>query len=444
MLEQYQQARLSRDKRFDGRFVVAVLTTGIFCRPICPARLPKEDNVRYYPLPEQAIQAGFRPCLRCRPDAAPQSYAWLGNQTTVQRALRLLRNQPEQTLSDLTIRLGISERYLRSLFQRYVGLSPQAYQINQRLLLAKQLLQQTALSIDAIALACGFSAARGLQQQFKRRFALTPSQCRTERTVPADAVHLFISCSAGYHWPFVRAFLAKRAVSAVETVTDHSYQRVVREGEDAVTLTATYDPQKNGFQLMLMLRDATTLPALLANVRRVLDCDAPSDIIYQALQHAGLKDMALQDVVRIPGVWSVFEAGCRAILGQQVSLTAAVKLLNQLVNLCMPCSGFPTPQQVLACDIQQLRMPEARKRALRDFASLAASASDEQIMATMCEIKGIGPWTRQYVMLRGCSEPDIWLENDLVIKKQVKHYGVNAANCSPWRSYLTLQLWSLA
>ena len=159
---QYQQARLSRDRRFDGRFFVAVKTTGIFCRPICPAVAPKEQNVEYYPLAEQAMQAGYRPCLRCRPDSSPQSWAWKGVDTSVERALRLLSEHPELSLGQIADKLGMTDRYLRKLFQERVGMAPKRYQLFKQLLQAKQLLHQTNLNVEQVALACGFQSEKGL------------------------------------------------------------------------------------------------------------------------------------------------------------------------------------------------------------------------------------------------------------------------------------------
>lgn len=179
--QQYQQARLSRDARFDGQFFVAVKSTGIFCRPVCPAPSPKEENVVYYQLAAQAMQAGFRPCIRCRPDSAPHSWAWKGVDTTIERALSLLQQQPELTLTALSDKLGITDRYLRKLFQQKLGVSPKQYSLYQQMLFAKTLLQQSELNVEDIAVACGFQSSRSLQYNLHKHLRLTPSQLRQKK-----------------------------------------------------------------------------------------------------------------------------------------------------------------------------------------------------------------------------------------------------------------------
>ncbi len=435
----FQQARLSRDKRFDGQFFVAVKTTGIFCRPICPARLPKESNVRYFQHAEQAMAHGFRPCLRCRPESAPGSWAWQGTQTTVQRAITLLQSEPQLTVQELAARLGITDRYLRQLFKQQVGMGVKQLQSHQRLLQAKCLLANSNLSIEQIAQVVGFASARGLQQGIQTQWGLSPRQLRSKVLSTPNQLRVFLACSQPYPWPQVRDFLAARALTNVEQVSAHSYQRRLGHGGQ---VCATYSAEKGGFDLVFTRVSVEQVWPLLSNLKRVLDTDAPAALISNSLTHAGLSEEHQLIGIRIPGAWSAFEAGCRAILGQQVSLKAAVTLVNQLITLT-GTECFPSASDVANLAMSQLGMPERRRQALNAFARYVADHPDWQADDILA-IKGIGPWTVNYIKLRGLSHPDIWLANDLIVKRQVNALSIDAAQASPWRSYLGIQLWHLS
>ncbi|GGF77467.1 Ada metal-binding domain-containing protein [Alteromonas lipolytica] len=449
--QQFAIARQSRDPRFDGRFFVAVKTTGIFCRPICPARLPDEQNVSYYLYAQQAIEQGFRPCLRCRPDSAPGSFAWRGVQTTSQRALRLLSEELGSSISDIAQRLGISERYLGQLVNEEVGLSPKRFQLHSRLLLAKRLLQQTVMPVTDVALAAGFQSARSLHSHFKKDFGLTPGDLRRQECKQDSAalITLFLPVRQPYNWPQVRDFLALRAVPSTETLTTDCYSRAFVINDYTGFVSARYQPAKGGFDVAIELSQPQQLPPLLVTLRRVLDTDTAAETIEQALLKAGLATEHLTPGLRLPGVWSVFEAGCRAIVGQQISIKAAITQLQRLsceLGAAHPHGQtFPTPQAVAGSTLDMLKMPATRKQALRDFATLVIQAngkalSDSDILA----IKGIGPWTLQYLRMRGQSEPDVYLARDLIVAREAGRFGINVEQAAPWRSYLTMQLWQLA
>ena len=449
--QQYSKARKSRDRRFDGRFFVAVKTTGIFCRPVCPARLPDEKNVDYYRYAQQAIEQGYRPCLRCRPDSAPGSFAWRGVSTTTQRAMRLLSEALDETVQAIAERLGISERYLGQLINREVGMSPKRFQLHSRLLLAKRLLQQTSLPVEDVALASGFQSSRSLQIHLKKDFALTAGDIRKAggRQAMASELALFMPVRLPYNWPQIRDFLQLRALTDIESVDARSYSRAFSVDNDPGFVCATFDEQQGGFHIKAQLTRPQHLQPLLSTLRRVLDMDTDPHSVGQALSNAGVPPELQANGVRLPGVWSVFEAGCRAIIGQQISIKAAITQLQRLSNELgekQPYGHtFPTPQQVASSSLDMLKMPGARKQAIRDFATLVAAnpgreISDSDILA----IKGIGPWTLQYIKLRGSSEPDIYLEKDLIVARQVQRFAIKASLAAPWRSYLTIQLWLLA
>lgn len=448
--QQYASARLSRDTRFDGQFYVAVVSTGIFCRPICPARLPAEHNVRYFHFAQQALEQGFRPCLRCRPDSAPGSCAWQGVETTARRALTLLASELSAPITVIAGRLGISERYLHQLTHDVVGMSPKRYQLHSRLLQAKRLLQQTALPIADVAIACGFQSARRLQDNMQRWCKLTPSQLRGKQLTPESGeISLFLPVVTPYNWPQVSAFLAMRAVSGVEYVDDKGYQRHIKDKHGPAKVSAYYNGEKFGFDVAVTISDPAQLQPILVTLRRVLDMDTNPRLVEASLLNAGLVTEQLTPGLRLPGVWSVFEAGCRAIIGQQISIKAAITQLNMLVEAIGERESgqrfFPSPEVVAGSDLAMLKMPGARKQALRNFAQLISECenstpSEQQILA----IRGVGPWTLQYIKLRGESEPDQFLAGDLIARRQAENHGVNPILAAPWRSYLTIQLWRLS
>lgn len=449
------KARLSRDPRFDGRFFTAVKTTGIYCRSICPATPPKESNVTYYPSAHLAAQAGFRPCLRCRPDSAPQSGAWLGNQGLLNRAIKLIHAGvlENQSLAELAEYLGISDRYLRQLFVKYVGTAPKAYALYQQCLMAKQLLHQTQLPINHIAIACGFNSVRRFNDAFNKAMQLTPSQVRKSGTESSDQLTLKLSYRPPYDWPLMQNFLQARVIHGLETIDTHSYGRSFEQPGCAGTFTATHLPQQHAFEVRLHCEDLRQLRPLLNNIRRVLDLDTDCSVIEAHLAEQLPAAFKLKSGLRVPGIWSVFEAGMRAILGQQVSVQAARNLVTQLVSQLGKKTSegllfFPTPEVVAQSDLDFIKMPGARKNSLR---ALAQHFIDDAKLAenpdTWLTIKGIGPWTVNYAKMRGLNDPDIFLAGDLGIDKALQSINDNSINpelTSPWRSYLTFQLWNQA
>ncbi|UAA39187.1 DNA-3-methyladenine glycosylase 2 family protein [Paraneptunicella aestuarii] len=460
---QYQQARHSRDPRFDGRFFVAVRTTGIFCRNICPVKMPKEENVEYFDFAAQAMQAGYRPCLRCRPDSAPGSFAWKGTETTLIRAMKLLKESPSLSMQALCERLGISDRYLRKLFQRYLGIAPKQYQMTEQLLFAKNLLHETQLSVEDVAQSCGFNSSRRLQDNMMKFLRLSPGQVRQQSLTHANGKALCnslrLSFREPYHWPQVRDFMALRAIEGVEIVTDDGYQRhftlpVGAESEPVHgTFKAMFNAEERVFDVQIEMNSYRNLGDVIRNIRRVLDLDADSNAIAECMIKAGVPEQTIVQGLRLPGVWSVFEAGVRAILGQQVSVKAAISHLSRLTESCgFEIDGklyFPTAQHILDNNLDCLKMPGARKQTLHNLAQYMVD-KDKQSSTGLHQvddwlsIKGIGPWTVAYAQMRGQSEPDIWLDTDLVIKKQLQQHDICADFAAPWRSYLTFQLWSMA
>lgn len=449
---QCRQARLSRDRRFDGLFFVGVKSTGVYCRPVCPVRQPLEKNVLYFPSAIAAAAAGFRPCLRCRPDSAPGSAAWQGTQITLRRALRLINEGALQQgdLPTLANRLGVTDRYLRQLFERELGVSPKQYALYQQSLFAKKLLHETRLPVTDIALASGFNSLRRFNDCFQKQFQLTPRAVRKSGNDAQGEIELFLSSRPPYHWPLLQRFLAARLIPGLEWVGEDLYGRSFRIGNARGHFTARFDTQRCGFQVALEIDDLQYLAQAVQNIRRVLDMDADIALIETAIAGAMAVAELPHSGLRLPGIWNPFEAGVRAILGQQVSVVAARNLVAQVVEAFHAGEPdeiryFPLPEQVAESNLDFLRMPGARKASLRAFAAHAATHVIDDDPESLLAIKGIGPWTVDYVRMRGLSEPDIFLARDLGVKKALDKSGhrIDPVQATPWRSYLTFHLWNL-
>jgi len=444
--EQCQRARVARDARFDGRFFVAVKTTGIFCRPICPATLPKEENVEYFADKAQAIKAGYRPCLRCRPDSAPSSWAWKGTETSFERAINLIEQGALQqgSVTDLAERLGISDRYLRRLFDKYLGMSPKQYAQYHQVMFAKQLLHQSSMPIAEVAFASGFNSVRRFNDAFKSLLRLSPSQIRQSRSQLAKGNEIQLAFYAPLNWEHMLAFYRLRAINGVETVSDSSYQRYFQLNGASGWFKASLQSEAV-MHVEFELDDMSQLRALVTQLRRIFDLDANIIEIESQLGQVAA-ELVAEKGLRIPGLWSPWEAGVRAILGQQVSVKAAINQLNLLVETCDErVHGqrvFPSPTTVAKLDLSFLKMPKSRKETLARFAQYVM-ANPEAEPTEWITLKGIGPWTINYARMRGQSQANIFLDGDLVVKKALSRWPqLNQDSVAPWGSYATLHCWN--
>ncbi|SNY53987.1 DNA-3-methyladenine glycosylase II [Arsukibacterium tuosuense] len=445
-----QQARLARDARFDGLFFTAVKSTGIFCRPVCPAKPPAEQHVSYFFSAAAASQAGFRPCLRCRPDSAPGSAAWQGTQTTLQRALRLIDEGALQqhTQAALATRLGITDRYLRKLFQQQLGLTPTQYALSQKVLFAKKLLHETDLAITDIAYQAGFNSVRRFNDAFVRQLRLNPSAIRRHRPKTAgNGLQLDLSYRPPMAWDDMLAFWQARTLTGIDWVEGQRYGRTF----NYLQHTGWFEVQpKTACSLLLTLHwpGRHGLSGLVQHLRRVLDLDANMLQIEQQLASHPLFSSGLIHGLRIPGLWNSWEAGVRAILGQQVSVAGARTQLNRLVQALGVTVAeqkrlFPTPQAVLASDLAMIKVPALRRQTLHDLAAFVLAEPDAAPERWL-SIKGIGPWTVNYARMRGLGDSDIWLAGDLGVQRalaRTENAAANTDNLAPWRSYATFQLW---
>ena len=303
-----------------------------------------------------------------------------------------------------------------------------------------------------MAQASGFSSARRLQDNLKSGLQLTPSKIRKshvqdENKCGTGEITIQLAFRAPYDWEHLRDFLARRAIPDIEEVTDHSYAKSFTLGAVKGRFTATLNQAKGCFDVILDANDLSHIQAVVQHIRRVLDLDLDPDLVTTALSASGLCHRDIVKGIRIPGVWSAFEAGCRAILGQQISVKAAVNLVSQFADeLGEQDNGhhfFPTPAQVATADLSFLKIPQKRKETLQHLAIYCLSHSAQEDLSQWLSIKGIGPWTVAYAQMRGQSQPDVWLNTDLIIKQQQQQYQLDAQQVAPWRSYLTFQLWSM-
>ncbi|HLX43233.1 MAG TPA: AlkA N-terminal domain-containing protein, partial [Bryobacteraceae bacterium] len=376
----YQRARLARDPRFDGRFFIGVTSTGIYCRPICPAPQPKEQNVRYFPSAAAAAEAGFRPCLRCRPEASPGTPAWLGTSATVSRALKLIG---ESALDDagvetLAERLGIGSRHLRRLFLRYLGASPVTVAQTRRIHFAKKLIDETRLPMTQVAMAAGFGSIRRFNATFQKLYGRTPHELRLANKRDAnghEAGHYTfrLGYRPPYDWRSLIDFLAPRAIPGVETVTPGEYSRSISMDGRPGTITVAPVADKNYLELQIQYPDPSALFRIVERVRKIFDLGAdPSEVGGHLRRDAQLKSVVRAfPGMRVPGCWDGFEMSVRAILGQQVSVKGASTMAGRVAaafGSSLPQGMlFPAADALAEADLTSVGVTRQRAQSIRDL-----------------------------------------------------------------------------
>jgi len=471
------RARLSRDPRFDGKFFIAVLSTGIYCRPVCPSPTSKSCNVRYYPTAAAAAEAGFRPCLRCRPEAAPGTPAWMGTSAVVRRALRLINDGAldGESVSVLAARVGVGERHLHRLFMQYVGASPIAVAQTRRLHFAKHLLDETDLPVTQIALAAGFGSIRRFNAAFSDTYRRTPRELRKRRRLESvadvgDEVVLRLAYRPPYEWTQVRDFLAGRALPGVERVDARGYARTVRLESGPAIVCVNAVGSADALELRVRGAPPSALFQLSGSARRVFDLAAdPAKIATAFRSDPLLGPLVRQNPgLRIPGAWDPFECAVRAVLGQQVSVAGGRTLAARVVaraGRSIPGGTddlthlFPSAAELAAARLDGLGITGARIEALHGLARAVIDgrvqfdAPTEEVISALTRLPGFGAWTAQYVALRALGEPDAFLSGDLVLRRAAsldslplgaRMLEVRAEDWRPWRSYAVLHLWCLA
>ncbi|MDQ1694095.1 MAG: AraC family transcriptional regulator [Acidobacteriaceae bacterium] len=483
------RALQSRDARFDGLLFVGVRSTGIYCRPVCPARTPHFVNCRFFSSAATAQEAGFRPCLRCRPETAPQFASWRGTSNTVSRALSLIQegalDGEGSTVEKLAARLGVGERQLRRLFLHHLGASPITVAQTRRELFAKQLIHQTRMSIADIAVAAGFGSVRRFHETFYTLFHRPPSALRRpapagSRTDTDPGVSLQLRYRPPYDWNSMLAFLQARAIPGLEVVDNGTYARTVEIDGLSGSVEVSHLPRKQSLSVSIRFPEVRALPSIVSRVRRLFDLGADIETIDEHLSRDPLLAtlVAERPGLRAPGGWDGFELAVRAILGQQITVAAARRLAGQLVALHgkpLPIGSkshaapgglaklthvFPAAAKLARAKSLGLGMPAARERSLQALAEAVSANPDilrsegtiDSAVERLRSIRGVGGWAAHYIALRAMREMDAFPSTDIGLLRSIARLDAQCSTATrlerraeswrPWRAYAAQHLWT--
>lgn len=471
----------AKDARFDGRFFVGIASTGIYCRPVCRAKMPKEENCNFFATAAEAEQAGYRPCLLCRPELAPGQSVTDASAMLARKAARLLEEHCSsgQNLEELAGRLGCTGRHLRRVFAAQYHVSPVQYLQTCRLLLAKNLLTDTDLPVLEVALTAGFGSLSRFNELFKKRYRLSPTAMRKrmpEKKRLSDSVTLALGYRPPYRWDKMLAFLSGRAIAGVDLVRDSAYWRTAelqdRSGKRFTGwVRVCCQPEKNVLRVTVSETLLPVLPQTLARVRHLFDLDCEPGAVQEALRSLEeIKPGSCVPGTRVPGCFDPFEMAVRTVLGQQITVKAASTLAARLAaaygrSLETGIEGlscvFPAPADILALGeeienrLGELGILSARARTIHALAQglsagelwLDPCAQPEEEMKKLLHIRGIGPWSAQYIAMRAMAWPDAFLETDAGVKRALggrppQELLALAEAWRPWRSYATVSLWN--
>jgi AraC family transcriptional regulator of adaptative response / DNA-3-methyladenine glycosylase II len=477
------RALRSRDARFDGLIFVGVTSTGIYCRPVCPARSAKYENCTFFGSAAAAQEAGFRPCLICRPETAPEMASWRGTSNTVSRALALISDGALDgdgaSVETLAERLGLGERQLRRLFLQHLGASPVAVAQTRRVLFAKQLIHETRMPMTEIAMAAGFGSVRRFNEVFHELFRRPPSALRRRKVASGTAsaqagVTLRLRYRPPYDWDAILHHLQVRAIPGVEHVADGVYRRTVEVDGFSGSVEVRHEPKRQSLGVTIRFPNVQSLPAIVTRVRRLFDVGADIETIDEHLSRDPVlaRLVAQRPGLRAPGGWDGFELAVRAILGQQISVTAARRLAGQLVALHgarVPDGErvhpelthvFPTPKRLAAAKAIGLGMPGARLSSLKALAEAVVAEPNlfrpfgtiEEAIGRLRSIRGVGEWTAQYIALRALRETDAFPATDIGLLRGAEKIDgtrptsagllTRAESWRPWRAYAAQHLWA--
>ena len=476
------KALTARDSRFDGVFFVGVTSTDIYCRPICPVKTPKQANCRFFTTPQEAEHAGFRPCLRCRPELAPGSAPVDDAQRIAQLIVQRLEEgklDEKAGLEAIADQFELSSRQIRRIVQKELGVAPIQLLLTRRLLLAKQLLTETTLPITEVAFASGFSSLRRFNDAFNTRYAMPPTRLRRKAIEGAAPITenqtstLHLSYRPPYDWKGVLAFLEARALEGIEYVTDSSYARTVQLGDAKGWIRVTQSRNKHALMLEFTHSLTPALPALLRRVRGLFDLNARPDLISKHLR----KDERLASAVRtnpgmrVPGAFNGFEMGLRAILGQQVTVKAATTIACRFVEafgepFVTPFAQLnrltPAAARIAAAtvdDVARHGIITARAKSIIALADAQGSGAlcldggahrdPDDSIRRLAELPGIGQWTAHYIAMRALRWPDAFPKEDIAVRNNLggvtaKEAEVLSQPWRPWRSYAVMHVWGMA
>jgi AraC family transcriptional regulator of adaptative response / DNA-3-methyladenine glycosylase II len=464
------RARLNRDARLDGRFFIAVTASRTYCRPICTIPASHDAEVRYYALAAEAEEQGFRPCLRCRPEAAPGFAPWAETSAVVRRALRLIQDGVlnQESMDDFARRLGTSGRHLRRLFSQHIGASPMMIAETRRLHFARRLLDETQLPSAAIAQASGFASVRRFNDAFLANYRFSPGELRRRSSALVGEVTLKLAYRPPYDWTLLHSFLSRRAICGVETAEGSEYVRALRTTSGHALIRVRRAEGANALDLRISGAQPADLMPLLASVQRMFDLTADPARIADALRCDSLLRPLIErrPGLRIPGAGDPFECCVRAILGKGLSVSAGRALLDKLVSrLGQPINEtscgithlFPNPDAIADANLAEFDLSDQRRRALR---LLARAVQDriikfdevsEEVVRALADLPGVGRWVAGYVALRGLGEGDAFPHGDLILRREAssrqfplsaQELAARAARWRPFRGYAAFHLWS--
>lgn len=461
------RARISRDARFDGKFFIAVKTTGIYCRPICPSRTSNSRNVSYYPTAAAAAEAGFRPCLRCRPEAAPGTPAWMGTSAVVKKALRLIDEGilDRASVDELASKLGLGSRHLRRLFLQHVGASPISFAQTRRLQFAKRLLDETNLPITQIALASGFGSLRRFNTAFLQTYGRAPRELRKHFNGADDEVVLKLAFRPPYDWEQVRDFLLVHHVPGVEQIDEQGYSRTLRTENGFAIVNMKPLLNADAFELRVSGAASTSLFQVSSTARRVFDTSADPALIMFALRSDPLIGPRLEQRpgLRIPGAWDAFECAVGAILREEDSsqslMAEVVERFGEKISKpgCALTGLFPTPEAIADGNFAGLGISRSRVNTLRKLANAVVdgeidfSASSECVIESLTRVPRIDRSMAEYIALRALGEPDAFPSSDPVLRRVASNTNrlLSAQQLEqrsdawrPWRGYAAFLMWS--
>lgn len=454
------QALLRRDSKYDGRFYFGVVTTGIYCRPICPAR-PKFENVRFYRSKAEAEVHGFRPCLRCRPDLSPLSPQWRGTEAVVGRALDYIRSSAFD-LNEVATKVGMSDRHLRRIFEEHLGTSPMEVSMSYRLHLARQLLSQTQMKIIDVALASGFQSVRRFNDAFAKKYKRSPSAFRKQNKdqIVSNLLTLEIPLEPTFDFHSLLKSFRSHQVFGVDYSDHESYERHLVQAGQRAYFKVRWSPKRSVLLIETVVQDVALVRTVLDKVRRAFDLSHnPHDIVFPKKVPVKLKRAII--AARVQGGFDQFECAVCVILGQLVSTEQGRMNIRKLVEtygkkLSAPPSenltyDFPRPEDLQHAPLEKLGLTRVRAEAIRQLSILFADKKidldyprDFQIARNqLLEVKGIGAWTAEMIALRCLRDPDAMPASDLIIQRALKKLNLDHQEFSPWRSYLCVAIWNL-
>lgn len=462
----YYEAMRTRDHRFDGKFFVGVKTTGIYCRPICPAK-PKRENVEFFRSSFQAESAGYRPCLRCRPESAPRSPAWIGSSALVRRALKVLQGPGAFELNedDFAARFGVSARHLRRLFAAEIGKTPKQIAFEGRLNLARKLVIETGLPLAEISFAAGFGSVRRFNDAFKERFRRKPSELRRTKPEGRSVLRLSLSYRPPFDFQGLLDHYRSHRVASLECFDDRSMARVIEFGGAVGSISVTDQPETSSVLVVVDFPETRELQSILARVRDFFDLDSDPVVLANAFERSpGLRKLLrAHPGIRLPSGWDPFETAIGVILGQLVSVERGRALVDDLVCLTgeetlipgwpEPVRLFPRPERLARANLSKLRTSVARRRTISQFSravaegriSLDPTQHIDAFMEAVRAIPGIGPWSASAMALRCLRHTDAFPEKDLVLLREMKRLPPGALDqVRPWRGYAAALYWSAA